>query len=463
MPMLADKGPIVVGRYALHDHVASGGMATIHIGRLIGPVGFSRTVAIKRLHRHLVCDPSFAAMFAEEARLAARVNHPNVVATVDVVTSESEVLLVMEYIDGESLSRLWRLADGRIPRPIVVAVVSELLHGLHAAHEAPSENGEPLGIVHRDVSPQNVLVGADGVARLLDFGIARASGRISTTKDGDLKGKLAYMAPEQVRCEPVTRRTDVFAAGVVLWEMLAGKRLFASDNDAATIEKILVGWVPPPSSVISEVEPALDAVVMRALDPDPSKRFATAREMAVALEDALPRALGREVAEWVEWTGALELAAKRGRIAGVERASERRLVVERRSMPEETTWLVPPRATPARLGFPWSSRGVVFAGFAIAALLAAAGGRAAVNARTEARAMDAEIVAPIASEIVTPVATVTATITATATASPPPRPQPSPRRVAPAPPRKHEPARPAPCVGRFDPTTKKTVYEGDCE
>ncbi|MBX3206621.1 MAG: serine/threonine protein kinase, partial [Labilithrix sp.] len=318
-----------VGRYALGQAVAQGGMATLHLGRLVGSAGFARTVAIKRLHPHLCADPSFVDAFADEARLAARIRHPNVVPTLDVVSTEpssdapGELLLVMEYVDGESLSALARRGKGRMPLPIVVAIVSEMLHGLHSAHEARSEDGQPLEIVHRDVSPQNVLVGADGVARLVDFGIARANGgrRSSMTGDGDLKGKLAYMAPEQVRREPVTRKTDIFAAGVVLWELLTGKRLFASDNEGATLEKILVGWVAPPSSVVRDLPPGLDEIALRALEADPSARFATAREMAVALEDALGRALGRDVAAWVEATAQEALATRRGLVASAERGA----------------------------------------------------------------------------------------------------------------------------------------------
>lgn len=311
-----------VGRYALGDRIASGGMATVHLGRLDGSAGFSRTVAIKRLHPHLCEDPNFTGAFADEARLAARIRHPNVVPTLDVVSTEGELLIVMEYVDGDSLSSLVRkMGKARIPIPIVVAIVSEMLHGLHSAHEAKSETGKPLDIVHRDVSPQNVLVGADGVARLVDFGIARASSknRQATTGENDLKGKLAYMAPEQIRRENVSRRTDIYAAGIVLWELLTGDRLFASDNEAATMEKILVGWVQPPRTVVMEVPDALNEITLRALDPDPNNRFETAREMAVALEDALPRALGREVGAWVEKIAVETLSTRRSMIARAEK------------------------------------------------------------------------------------------------------------------------------------------------
>ncbi|HEX7603641.1 MAG TPA: serine/threonine-protein kinase, partial [Polyangiaceae bacterium] len=174
---------IQLGRYALHAEIAAGGMATVYLGRLHGAVGFGRTVAIKRLHPHLAKDPEFVSMFLDEAHLAARVQHPNVVPTLDVVTSDRELFLVLEYVRGESFSALIRAARAAgqtLPIPVVVAVVVGLLNGLHAAHEATDEQGKPLGIVHRDVSPQNVLVGADGVARVLDFGVAKAATRLQT-------------------------------------------------------------------------------------------------------------------------------------------------------------------------------------------------------------------------------------------------------------------------------------------
>ena len=226
------SGVRIAGRYVLCDEIAHGGMATVYVGRLVGSAGFARTVAIKRLHAAYARDPDFVSMFVDEARLAARIHHPNVVSTLDVVALEGELFLVMEYIQGESLARLERLASDRgdrIPEAMAASMIAGILHGLHAAHEARDERGEPLGIVHRDVSPQNVLVGVDGVARVLDFGIAKAAGRIQTTRDGQLKGKLAYMSPEQLRGE-VTRTTDVYAAGVVLWEALTGRQLFVGEN-----------------------------------------------------------------------------------------------------------------------------------------------------------------------------------------------------------------------------------------
>jgi eukaryotic-like serine/threonine-protein kinase len=183
-----------VGRYALYGKIAAGGMATVHLGRLLGPVGFSRTVAIKRLHPQFTEDPDFVSMFLDEARLAARIRHPSVVPTLDVVTAGGEIFLVMEFVLGETLARILRTLapkGERIPLPIVASVFSNVLHGLHAAHEAKSERGTPLEMVHRDVSPHNVMIGVDGTARLLDFGIAKAIGRLQTTREDQIKGKLA--------------------------------------------------------------------------------------------------------------------------------------------------------------------------------------------------------------------------------------------------------------------------------
>ena len=296
-------------------------MAAVHLARLIGPVGFSRTVAIKRLHRHLANDEAFHAMFLDEARLAARVRHPNVVPTLDVVTVDDELFLVMEYVQGESLSKLQRAviaANGRIPLRIASAIIIATLHGLHAAHEAKSEGGEPLGIVHRDVSPQNIIVGADGVVRVFDFGIAKAMGRLHTTRDGEVKGKAAYMAPEQLRAGAVDARTDVYATAVVLWEVLTGERLFAGDSPEATMNMVLERTPPAPSSRNSEVPEALDALVLCGLARDRRERFGSAREMARELEAIVAPATANEVAEWVEQTSGEALRRRASVIAEIE-------------------------------------------------------------------------------------------------------------------------------------------------
>jgi eukaryotic-like serine/threonine-protein kinase len=315
------SSPHVVGRYTLYGEIAAGGMATVHYGRLSGPVGFSRTVAIKRLHPQFAKDPEFVSMFLDEARLAARIRHPNVVQTLDVVALEGELFLVMDYVQGESFARLLR-ASTKKKEPPPIAVVSGILcgvlHGLHAAHEATNEQGEPLDIVHRDVSPQNVLLGADGIPRLLDFGVAKAVGGIHTTREGQIKGKLAYMAPEQLRSGTVDRRSDVFAAGIVLWEALTLRRLFRGESEGAVITSVLEQVIEPPSALVPGVPAGLDAVVMRALDRDRAGRFESARQMALALEAIVPIASPTRVADWVEGLAGEVLAQRAQSVLRIE-------------------------------------------------------------------------------------------------------------------------------------------------
>ncbi len=317
--------PRIVGRYALFDEIAAGGMATIHLGRLVGPVGFSRTVAIKTLHPQFAKDPEFVEMFLEEARLASRIQHPNVISTVDVATTEGEVFLVMEYLAGESLAKLVRgaLKKGeRIPVEIAVSILAGMLHGLHATHEAKNEQLEPMHIVHRDVSPQNVLVGLDGVARIFDFGVAKAAAmRSQATSDGQMKGKLSYMSPEQLNSRDVDRRTDVFAAGVVAWECLAGRRLFAGSDPGEVLAKVLTLDIPAPIEVQSSVPRALSNIVMRALERSPEQRWQTAKDFAVELERNVVLAAPHVVGDWVAQNASEALQDRRLRVEAVERAS----------------------------------------------------------------------------------------------------------------------------------------------
>ena len=312
---------VTIGRYALYDEIASGGMASVHLGRLLGPVGFARTVAIKRLHAHLARDPDFVAMFLDEARLAARIRHPNVVSTLDVVATDGELFVVMEYVLGDSLARLLREARTRaerVPLSIAAAIMVNVLHGLHAAHEAKNEKGETLGLVHRDVSPQNVLVGADGAAHVIDFGVAKAGGRAQITRDGQLKGKLSYMAPEQLRAGAIDRRVDVFGASIVFWEALTGERLFDGEGEGVIYGKVLRAEAVPPSTHVADLGEAVDRIVMRGLSLDPKDRFASAREMALAIESALPLATPTRVAHWVERLMAETLSVRRHHLAQIE-------------------------------------------------------------------------------------------------------------------------------------------------
>jgi serine/threonine-protein kinase len=317
--------PRLIGRYLVFGEIASGGMATVHYGRLTGSVGFARTVAIKRLHPQFAKDPEFVTMFLDEARLVGRIRHPNVVPTLDVVATDGEIFLAMEYVQGESLSKLLKMArQKRVPVPprIVATIMTNVLHGLHAAHEAKDEQGRALGIVHRDVSPQNVLVGSDGVARVLDFGVAKAAGRLQTTRDGQIKGKISYMPPEQLsNGGGVSRQTDIYAAAVVLWEALTGERLFDGENEAMTLVKVLEGRVEPPSRWVPDLPPGSDEVVLRGISKDPSMRFQTAREMAIAIERTIGLASPAAVGEWVEHVAADTLAVRARIVQEVEHAS----------------------------------------------------------------------------------------------------------------------------------------------
>jgi serine/threonine protein kinase len=320
---ISARGPAArIGRYALFEQFATGGMATVHFGRLDGAGGFSRVVAIKRLLPHLVENREFTHMLLSEARLAARVRHPNVVPTLDVVASKGDVLLVLEYVPGEALSTLCRTQAKQrkafIPLEIAVSVMHDVLQGLNAVHAATDERGRPLGLVHRDVSPPNVIVGADGHARVLDFGIAKALKHVEEAMPDQLKGKSGYMAPEQLKGEPTTQRSDVFSAGIILWELLALRRLFAGDAGAERMKTILAGDYPPPSRYRSDLPPGLDEVVMRAIAADPAERFQDMREFSEALEHVTQGASARRVADWVQDLARDALAGRARMVAQVE-------------------------------------------------------------------------------------------------------------------------------------------------
>jgi serine/threonine-protein kinase len=277
-------------RYELLVKVASGGMATVYVGRLAGAAGFWRLVAIKRAHPHLLDDAAGVRMLVTEARLASKIHHPNVVSVQDVEELEGELLLVMDYVEGASLSALIARAEDQrttIPLRVVLRVLLDAAAGLHAAHALADDNGRALGLVHRDVSPHNVLIGIDGVARLADFGIAKVSQTGSSgagTATGALKGKVAYMAPEYVEAGEIDARSDVFALGVVAWEAITRRRLFRGNNDIETLQMVYIADVSPPSVVAPWVTPKLDAVVLKALARAPEDRYATASEFADALE-----------------------------------------------------------------------------------------------------------------------------------------------------------------------------------
>ena len=376
--------PLRFGRYLLFRQLASGGMGVVHLGRMLGAVGFQRTVAIKRLHPHLANEKEFVDAFVDEARLASRVHHPNVVQTLDVVSEGGEVFLVMEFIFGSVLSSVWRelvKTNTRIPRPIALGIVSHTLQGLHAAHEAKDEQGEPLHIIHRDVSPQNIIVGADGVSRVLDFGVAKADGRLQTTNEGKVKGKFAYMPPEHLAGVPLKPSADVYSASVVLWELLTNQRMFADADQSQIVFLVAQGAVRKLSRVVDDVPKAIEDIVMRGLERDPNKRFASAKEMALALEQIERAATPMEVAEWLSSVAGSTLVEQHALVAEMESVSDSRAEVvagiartvdEQDGQVAEVPIVLPPR------------RERLWIGAVVAALLLGGAGFAALSKHRQA-------------------------------------------------------------------------------
>jgi hypothetical protein len=276
-------------RYELICPMAEGGMASVWIARHTGKHGFQRLVAIKTILPKYADQPRFERMFIDEARIASRIEHVNVAQTLDVGEQHGVTYLVMEYVDGDALSKVHRALEARgepIPLGILLRVMSDACGGLHAAHELHDTEGLPLGVVHRDVSPQNILVSTKGVAKLIDFGIAKARDRLAgDTNTDQLKGKVHYMAPEQALGRSTDRRADVWSVGAVLYHLLAGKPPYEGDNDVQSIFRLASGR--PPVPLPSSVHPAVVAVVRRTLLHDPEKRYATAAELQQALEMAM--------------------------------------------------------------------------------------------------------------------------------------------------------------------------------
>lgn len=300
--------PERLGRYEVLLPVASGGMATVYLARSVGAGGFERDVALKLTHFHLREDPDFVASLMDEARLAGRIHHPNVVSVLDAGEDPHGVFIVMEYVEGDSLATLQRALDKRgqaMPLAVGLRVMDDLLLGLHAAHELVDEDGAPLYLIHRDVTPHNVLLGIDGVAKLADFGIAKAASRLGNTATGLVKGKIAYMAPEQAQGHGIDRRVDVWAAGVVAWETFTGTRLYEGQSDAATLLKIVRESPLGLRAIKPEVPAAIEAAVARALSLDMSARYPTAAAFAEALA-AAARSAGVARAERQDVTQFLE-------------------------------------------------------------------------------------------------------------------------------------------------------------
>lgn len=279
-----------LGRYRVVDEIGIGGMASVHLARMDGPGGFQKWVAIKRIHPHLVEDDQFVDMFLDEARIAAGINHANVVRVFDLGKDENTYWIAMEYLHGEPLREVMRRVDDkqlRLPFHIAARICADAAEGLHGAHELRGRTGQLLNLVHRDVTPHNLFCTYDGYTKVVDFGIAKVVDRLASTRAGTLKGKLAYMSPEQVRGQDVDRRTDIFALGVVLWELTTNRRLFRMETDLDTLEKVQACVVPLPSTLVPDYPPALQDVVMRALARRPEDRFQTARELSRALQQYL--------------------------------------------------------------------------------------------------------------------------------------------------------------------------------
>src|SRR5438445_799742 len=286
-----------LGKYKLVKLIAAGGVAEVYLARQAGAAGFEKLVCLKRILPHLARDRQFVEMFLNEARLAARLDHPNIVSIYDLGEANGNYFIAMEFIDGPSLRAVAKRArerGERLPIAEVVKIVSMAAAGLHYAHEVADDGGKPLGLVHRDISPDNILVPRNGVAKVVDFGIAKAANSSGKTRTGALKGKVAYMPPEQLRGDPLDRRTDVFALGVVLYEMLAGQRPWEGDSDVSLIGRIMTEEPKPFATVRLDAPPGLIAVLDRALAKDREARYSSCHDLQADLE-ALLVSLGKTI------------------------------------------------------------------------------------------------------------------------------------------------------------------------
>jgi eukaryotic-like serine/threonine-protein kinase len=299
-----DSGTVADGKYRALIELGQGGSAIVRLGVAQGPVGFSRLVVLKSMKKELAKDPDFRAMFLNEARLSARLNHPNVVQVTEVVSDVGSPVIVMEYLEGKSLSEVRSRARGILGTDAILRIIAESLLGLHYSHELKDFDGAALGVVHRDMTPQNLFITYDGQVKVLDFGIAKLSGSLVETETGVIKGKLRYMPPEQIAGEHVDRRVDVFAVGVMLWEAACGRKMWQDYSEAAVMNAILRGDLPSPREFDPDVPPELEAIVMKALEHEREDRYPTAEALREALEAYLAtrppvslREVGRTVSQ----------------------------------------------------------------------------------------------------------------------------------------------------------------------
>jgi serine/threonine protein kinase len=322
--------PEQIGRYELLLPIGTGGMATVFLGRMSGVGGFERDVAVKIIHAHLRADEESKSHLLEEARLSAGIRHPNVVPVLEVGDDPFGVYLVMDYVEGDTLAGLMRELKARgekLPLSHVARILSDAIAGLHAAHELTSESGHTLGLVHRDFSPQNILVGMDGVSRLADFSVAKAGDRAVRTRTGLIKGKISYMSPEQARGHVVDRRCDVWAAGVVAWELIAWRRMHRAGDAVSTLLHIVTEEPARLRDVAPDVPKAIEDVVARALTMDPANRTGSAlefgRELALALQSVGPMATAEDVGELMKRVFGAELRARHERVQEIRQLRRR--------------------------------------------------------------------------------------------------------------------------------------------
>jgi eukaryotic-like serine/threonine-protein kinase len=294
-------------------------MAVVYLASSQGPRGFSKLVVVKELKPEFTDDAEFTAMFVDEARLAARLNHPNIVQTYEVEETDGSFFIVMEYLEGQPLSqtrtRLARL--GSVLRDHQVRVLCDVLEGLHYAHELTDYDGRPLNVVHRDISPHNVIITYDGVAKVVDFGIAKAADQTSQTRTGVIKGKLAYMAPEQAFGKPVDRRADVFAVGVILWEAITGRRMWKGNAEGAIAHRLSIGDIPKITDHVPEPPQMLKRICERALAPRSADRYPTAAAMRAELEAYLGSIVQKPTGRDLGGLVSQAFAEERGRIASL--------------------------------------------------------------------------------------------------------------------------------------------------
>ncbi len=327
-----------LGKYRLLRLLATGGMGEVFLARQEGPAGFAKPAVVKRVLAHLAREPGFVEMFLDEARLAALLTHPNVIQIFELGEDQGTYFIAMEYLHGKSLRAIRQQAAAQkvpVQPGFVAAVMSQALLGLHYAHHATSESGESLNLVHRDVSPDNVMVGFNGLVKVLDFGIAKATTVITTTRTGTVKGKFAYMAPEQLLAEPLDGRADVYAVGVVMYELLANVRPFVAPTEAALVNLVLNSPTPQLTEKAPEVPAELAAIVMKALAKDRTQRWSTAEELSRALD------------QWVRatddrWTQPSTISTYLGALFGPGSADSPPLVTPTGAK------LVPPRSSPPR-------------------------------------------------------------------------------------------------------------------